>query len=420
MSTIVSAFVDIPVEVAVVVCLGVAWCYSFLGGMWGVAVTDVIQFVITLAASVIFAVLALAETGGTTGLVESLQASGNGHLLDFFPSPASPGSAWPAFLVFLSVMWWATHDADGGGYVIQRMMSAKNERHAYLGTLWFAVAHYVLRLWPWILIALVSVVVLPGLSDHRAAYPELLARILPAGLKGLCLASFLAAYMSTIDTHLNWGAAYLINDLYKRFVRPEASERHYVLVSRLASLVLVVVGGAIALSIERITAAWEFVWAMGAGLGPVIVLRWFWWRINAWSEISALAASLTIAIGLLIHGAVSGEPLAFHIRALVVVAGSVVTWTLVTFLTRPEPREVLQRFCERVRPFGAWPFEYERSRAGGRALLLAWAGGVAMLYGGMFFLGNLLLGGTFDTIWTAGLALLGGIGLAVGLRKVTS
>ncbi len=407
MSTVLSAFLDIPIVWAVVICMAVALFYSLLGGFWGVVVTDLIQFSVAMVGSVVFAILAAREAGGMTAIVEKISARGD-DTLRLFPGANAPPETWYTFLVFVLIMWWSSHNADGGGYMIQRMMSAKNERHARAGTLWFVFAHYVLRVWPWVVVALASMVLMPELASDREAYPKLMADILPAGLRGVFVAVFLAAFMSTIDTQLNWGSSYIVNDIYKRFFQPKRSDRHYVVVSKITILILTVVGAAVSLTIDRISAAWEFYWAMGAGVGAVLILRWFWWRINAWSELSALGTSLLLAIGMAVRDAFAEEALPLYIKAMLVVSVSLVVWISVTFLTPPEPRELLQRFCQRVRPGGFWPFPVE-GHGLGRRVLMTWLGGVAVVYGCMFFLGSWVLGQAQNLWWTGLLALGGGL-----------
>jgi SSS family solute:Na+ symporter len=414
MSTVLSCFMDISIEWAVVGCMAVALFYSVLSGFWGVVVTDLVQFGVAIIGSIVFAILA-AENAGGMGSILSSETLAAGSTLSFFPAAGDGFDAWMNFLVFVLVLWWAYQGSDGGGYVIQRMMSAKDERHALVGTFWFAVAHYMLRVWPWVVVALVSMVILPELTNHKEAYPALLSAILPTGLKGLCVAVFLAAYMSTIDTHLNWGSSYIINDVYKRFLRKDAGEKHYVVASKIVSVVLMLVSGYVALQINQITAAWELLWAMGAGIGAVLILRWFWWRINAWSEISALGASLIIATGLQLKDYLTGGDTQFYVKLLAVVIGSAGVWLTVTFLTRPEPEEVLRRFTDRVRPGGRWPFAVEKGIMNWRTLL-AWAGGVSIVYAGMFLIGGLVLGNWNDVL-ISGLVLAAGAFLvAVGLR----
>ncbi len=420
MSTVLSCFLDIDLKLAVVVCIAIALLYSLLGGFWGVVVTDLIQFCVAMVGSVVFAVLAANHVGGMERLLEKISELGGESLLTFLPGAEAPFEVWCTFAVFVGIMWWSSHNADGGGYIIQRMMSAKNEKHALIGTFWFVLAHYVLRMWPWIVVAMVSLVMFPKIGgqigSHREAYPAVMAEILPSGLRGFFVAVFLAAYMSTVDTHLNWGSSYIVNDIYRRFIKREASERHYVAVSRITMLGLAISAGAVALLIDSITGAWEFVWAMGAGVGGVLILRWFWWRINAWSEITAMGTSLVLAVGMYVFELLGNEKIPLYVKALVVVTGSLAVWIPVTFCTRPEPAEVIVRFCRRVRPGGFWPVVVENSGLGKR-VLVAWIGGVGLVYGGMFTVGSLVLGHTGNLLWTVGLCVSGIAGMWFGLRK---
>ncbi|MBN2497702.1 MAG: Na+:solute symporter [Deltaproteobacteria bacterium] len=443
MSTVLSSFIDIPMWTAIAVCMLVAIVYSMLGGFWGVVVTDLVQFIVAMVGSVVFAVLAVDRVGGLDKLVGEVSGS-HPELLQLIPGTSAPAGTWATFTVFVLVLWWSSHNADGGGYIIQRMMSARDERHAVYGTLWFALAHYVLRVWPWVVVALVSVVLLPEIG-HREAYPEVMCRILPAGLRGLFVAVFLAAFMSTIDTHLNWGASYVVNDLYRRFLKKEADEKHYVRVSRIVMVMLGLIAALVAFFLKSISAAWIFVWSMGAGIGAVLILRWFWWRINAWSEIAALSTSVLMTIAILIYESARGPiealvpmsvVLPFHgglafvwtsiempfelplyFKALIVVGSSICVWLPVTLLTRPETEQVLDAFYRRIRPGGAWKREARR----GSVLysLVAWLGGVALVYGGMFLLGSWVLRQPVTAAWSAGLTLLGLLVLVLGMRGIS-
>jgi len=417
MSTVLSEFIDIPIAWAVIICMAVALTYSLLSGFWGVVVTDIFQFGIAMIGSVIFAILAANAAGGMENMLARITEMGAASKLSFFPSMSSGSDVWGKFLVFVLIMWWSTHNADGGGYIIQRMMAAKNEKHAQAGTFFFAFMHYVVRVWPWIIVALASLVLLPATVTGKQAYPQLMANILPVGLKGVFVAVFLAAFMSTIDTHLNWGSSYIVNDIYKRFIKPEAESKHYVAVSRLVSLILMMVAGFVALEIHSITSAWELVWAMGAGVGAVLILRWFWWRINAYSEISAICSSLVIAIGMQIWELTTGQSIALHVKALIVVIGSIAVWLPVTLFSKPEPEGVLKGFCERVKPGGKWPFEVA-GKGNGRSMVMAWIGGVGIIYGGMFSIGALVLSKTNSLYWSLPLVAVGGSLVWMGMRKL--
>ena len=344
-------------------------------------------------------------------------------------------SPFSKFLIFITVMWWSHHGTDGGGYIIQRMSSAKNERHALLATLWFNLAHYALRVWPWILVAVVSIVMFPMIPESysdlgvKAGYPLVMNTLLGPGLKGILIVSFLAAFMSTIDTHLNWGASYLINDIYKRFFKPSESERHYVLVSKIITVILMILAAFTALKMQSISKAWEFIFSMGAGIGLVLILRWFWWRINAWSEITALATSILITISLELiawNQTVSagnqyslfgtapvlfGITLQVHHKLMIIVPLAIIAWVSATFLTSPEPIGHLKVFYERVQPGGWWApvtkgFEHTAQPVS-KGILIQWFAGILMIYGFTFGIGNLIFTNYSNAVLLFGCAFIG-------------
>jgi Na+/proline symporter len=332
--------------------------------------------------------------------------------LTFWESPFSK------FLIFITVMWWSHHGTDGGGYIIQRMSSAKNERHALLATLWFNLAHYALRVWPWIIVAVVSIVMFPIIPEAyselgvKAGYPLVMNALLGPGMKGILIVSFLAAFMSTIDTHLNWGASYLVNDLYKRFYRPNESETHYVLVGKIFTVILMVFAAFTAMKMQSISKAWEFIFSMGAGIGLVLILRWFWWRVNAWSEITALATSMLVTIILeflaynqtilegknyILFGSspvLFGITLQVHHKLIIIVPIAILAWLSVTFLTKPEPTKTLENFYRRVQPGGWWGpinknYKHELQPVS-KGFFILWISGIMMIYGFTFGIGNLI------------------------------
>ena len=287
---------------AVLASLAITAFYSALSGLWGVVVTDFFQFVFAMSGTIALAVFALRAPGvaGIEGLRARLPAS----TFDFIPrigdagaiAAAGPSLALPvaAFLAYIGVQWWASwypgQEPGGGGYIAQRMMSARDERHSFFATLWFTIAHYCLRPWPWIVVGLASLVLYPGLTDKEAGYVMVMRDHLPAGWRGMLLGAFFAAYMSTISTQLNWGTSYIVNDFYRRFVKPHGDERHYVWVSRAATILTMLAAATVTFYLESIRQAWEFVLESGAGIGLVLILRWYWWRVNAWSEITAMIA----------------------------------------------------------------------------------------------------------------------------------
>ncbi len=305
---------------------------------------------------------------------------------------------------------------QSGGYVAQRIFSAKNERHGLLATLWFNVAHYALRPWPWILVALASLVLYRGATldpetgkpDAAFGYVQVMNDYLPVGFRGLLLASFAAAYMSTISTQMNWGASYIVNDFYRRFVRPSASERHLVLASRLATLLIVLLSIVVTYFMNRITSGWELVLSLGAGTGLVYILRWYWWRVNAWSEVSAMTAALVISLALryfVIFDATT--PKGFALQILITVGVTTVVWLATTVLTAPEPVEKLVSFVQRVRLAGVG-WRRIRQAAGlpdqqDELLpnLLNWICGIMLVYAILFAIGQVIFG-----VWTNVILLL--------------
>ena len=391
--------------------------YSALSGLWGVVITDFFQFVLAMAGSIVLAAFAVGKVGGLEGLLASLQAKyPDGAPLALFPDLQSAWMPALTFFVYVAVNWWASWypgaEPGGGGYVAQRILATRDERHALLAALWFNLAHYALRPWPWILVALVSMLLYPGLPNPEEGYVKVMVDHLPPLWRGFLLAAFFAAYMSTISTHLNWGASYLVNDVYRRFIRPEAEPRHYAAVARLASLVMMVVAGVITYYLRSVEGAWKFLLAIGAGTGLVYLLRWYWWRINAWSEVAAMAAAFVLSMALQFGvGLNPDDPRGFAWLMLGTVAGTTAIWLAVTVLTPPEPLPHLRRFYAKVTPGGpGWgrvagmepPLEHDAGLVG----LLHWAMGCVVVYLGLFGIGSLLLGRPGRGVAFVGAALL--------------
>ena len=431
MASVVSVMLNMDKWTAVWLCVIIALVYAILSGFWGVVVTDLVQFVIAMFGSIALAIIALNYVGGMEVLLSKLnELLGSDVVTDntlkFIPPIPDTGVAtqtfWESpfskFLIFISVMWWSHHGTDGGGYIIQRMSSAKNERHALLATLWFNIAHYALRVWPWIIVAVVSIVMFPIIPSEyselgvKAGYPLVMNTLLGPGLKGILIVSFLAAFMSTIDTHLNWGVSYLINDIYKRFFKPNETERHYVLVGKIMTVILMILAAFTALKMQSISKAWEFIFAMGAGIGLVLILRWFWWRVNAWSEITALATSIVITISFEIIAyfqtinnnleyslfgsapSIFGMSLQVHHKLMIIVPIAIIAWVTVTFFTEPEPMTKLETFYKRVQPGGWWgpvnsSFDHTLQPVT-KGIFILWLAGVMMIYGFTFGIGNLI------------------------------
>ena len=320
--------------------------YTLLAGLLGVILTDFLQFGLALAGSVLLAVLAISDMGGLSSLIDRL--GGERDLLRLVPRPGDGEVFW-AFLAYVGIKSWSSGNTEGNGYTAQRIMATRSERDARLASLWYAIAHFAIRPWPWILVGLVAVVQYPELADPEEGYVRVMLDVLPTGVLGLLLASLLAAFMSTIDTQLNWGASYLTHDVYARFINPDASEARKVLVARLSVIGLAAIGALATLSMDSVAEAWKLLATISAGTGLILLLRWLWWRINAWSEIAVMTASLVFA-----HFVDVFTDLAFPFSLVVVVFLSLPVAFLVTWLTPPESSDVLQRFYERVRPAGAW------------------------------------------------------------------
>src|SRR5438094_3912838 len=392
---------------------------STLSGLWGVLVTDLFQFVIKMGMVIVLAVVAVNAVGGIEALKTKLVAAGRGSALGFVPEIGSVWMPMLTFFVYIAVNWWATWypgaEPGGGGCVAQRMLSAKDEKHSLLATLWFNIAHYAVRPWPWILVALASLILFPGLKDPETGYIRVMIDYLPSSLRGLMVAAFAAAFMSTIATQLNWGASYLVNDFYRRFVRRQGSESHYVLISRVATALLTVISAAVAFRIESIGGAWKLLIITGAGTGAVLLLRWYWWRINAWSEVSAMITACVGSVVLQTVGGLDSDlPLDFARIVLVAVAVTTVVWLAVTFATRPETDATLVAFYRRTRPsrLGWGPVAARapdvRPSTDGLANLLDWIAGCVLVYGALFGVGKLLLHETLPGILMLGLSAIAG------------
>jgi Na+/proline symporter len=393
--------------------------YVSLGGLWGVLWTDLFQFVLKMSIVIAIAYYAVRAVGGGSALIArlgiaqnaSMQTRATGNPLSFFPSFSTGLTTemlWTipvaTFLVNIGLQWWAFWypgaEPGGGGYIAQRIFSARDERQGLLSVLWFNVAHYAIRPWPWILTALCVIVLYPGLAHPETGYMLVMNNYLPHSMRGLAIAGFLAAFMSTVATQLNWGASYLVSDFYRRFLRPQASDRHYVMVSRLATVLLVLASAWISVNLDSIASGWQVVMEIGAGTGAVYLLRWYWWRINAWSEISAMGCSLAVTVTLnALHPFHGSSPVLFAKTALTTTILTTLVWLAVTLLTPAEPRATLQAFYRLVRPDvrGWQPVAAQveadaitPTRDLGRNLT-AWMLGCAMVYLCLFGTGKLLL-----------------------------
>ena len=396
----------------VVVCGSICVVFAAVSGLWGVLAIDLIQFVIKMGAVIAAAWWSLdqPQVGGLHGLLTRLPPD----TLRMLPDFGDWNLTVTVLVIPLAVQWWAVWypgaEPGGGSYIAQRMLAAKDERHAMAGTLWFNVAHYALRPWPWIITALASLLVFPTLNDlrvalphvdpaligHDLAYPAMLT-LLPHGMLGVMIAGLLAAYVSTVVTHLNWGSSYLVLDVYKRFLNRGASEPHLIWVSRALSIVLMAAAAWFTTLLTTASEAFQLLLSVGAGTGLLYLLRWFWWRINAWSEITAMLVSFVVALAFFV-AKTQGHSVNDGTQLLLTVAITTVAWVTVTFLTAPTDDATLVKFYTKVRPAGpGWQSIRARAQlpASPDSLpqqLLGMTCGVAWVYSALFGTGNLLYG----------------------------
>ena len=403
--------------VAIGICFIITVIYATAAGLRAVLWTDLIQFVIMMTAVILLAFFVVDAVGGMGALkAGAIQHFGSETAaLGVLPVSWGPDGftayAWMPILtlaVFLSVQWWAAWypgaEPGGGGYIAQRIFSAKTERDGVLATLFFQVAHYALRPWPWIITGLATVILYPNATDKEATYVQAFVDHLPSPWRGLIVAGFAAAYMSTVATHLNWGASYLVNDVYKRFMKPNADDNHLVKVSRITTVLIFLASILVTSQLSSVEQAWKFLLALGAGTGLVLILRWYWWRINAWSEISAMTASFfvsLIAFQIIPQRFAAGDPRADSVIMLITVGISTVVWLVVTYMTKPEPDATLDAFYHRVRPGGrGWRRVAQRlgygteGIEGGAITWSNWVAGVAAVYTTLFGIGKLIFGDT--------------------------
>lgn len=455
LASILQGLFDIPADQVIWYVAGamlLTAVYSTMSGLKGVAITDMVQFTIAMVGTVLLAyfVLSSEQVGGITGLQDKL--SDKPWVFNFFPSitdgAAATGTALTltvgAFLARIGVQWWSSWypgaEPGGGGYVAQRMLSARSEDDAVYATLFFQVAHYCLRPWPWILVGLAALVLYPDLgeADSKMGYIYAIRDFMPVGLKGLLVVAFLAAYMSTISTQLNWGASYLVNDFYKRFIlkerllphseilmddlaleATEVQNRRLVAASRITTLILAIVGIAITPFINSISGVWGFIIESGAGLGFILIIRWYWWRINSYSEI---AATITPFI---LYGITHFMPnMSFPNGFFITVGGTIIVSLLVTMLTPPTEEHTLREFYQKVRPEGNWGPVRRRlglSKVSSNIplLVVCWLSAVSMTYSILFATGKFIfMDYNLAAIWL-GVAVVSFFILRYGMGKVS-
>ena len=494
---IVGGLFDVPKLPALAMACGLAMTYSLMAGFWGVVVTDLVQFVMAIVGAVALAVIVWQDVGGADAMHEAVRTGEIGRdILRIVPEFGAEGmsAAFAAFLVYMGVSWWAVKNSDGGAIAVQRIAASKDERHGMLASLWFHVGHYALRPWAWIAVGLASLLVLPTIevrapvsgvvasveadrivvrdengashvvvtnagasadwqpvvrvskdkevevgqivarTDSESAYVVMMKRYLPAGLLGLVVASLLAAFMSTVDTHVNLAASYFVNDVYRRFLVRDAGDRHYVWIARAVSVVVLLIGAAVALVSDSIGDLFMFFIAFLGGVGPVYVMRWFWWRVRASTEIVAMSVSAVTALSVQIFGGSidwslgplsPGGEITAEGRLCVVAFVSLVATVVAVFLARRPDPESLVDFYRRVRPIGWWDpvarlvqDESAASRGGLPMVCFGAFSGLALVWGGMLAIGYWMLGETTATVVTGVICAAGAVGTKWALRRL--
>ena len=422
-----------PVETLLITSI-ITVIYTSIGGLKGVVLTDFFQFVLAMIGMVVAAVyiVNLPEVGGLSKMLAHPNVAGK---LNFLPDFSDSKQLIPLFLMPLAVQWWSVWypgaEPGGGGYIAQRMLSAKDEKNAVTATLFFNIAHYALRPWPWILIALASLIVFPDIASLQAAFPHLdpkvvkndlafsaMLNLLPAGLIGLLIAALLSAFMSTISTHLNWGSSYVVNDFYKRFLRPDAPQNELVNVGRISTVVLMIMAALLALALENALQAFNILLQIGAGTGLIFILRWFWWRVNAYSEITAMVVSFMLALYFELG---MENPLPEHIKLLAGVGITTLAWVSVTFLTAPSSQETMLRFFKLIQPSPTgWKPVIEKGIASGELdsneiipgklpnQILGMFLGCILVYSALFSIGFIIYGNMMPALLSGFVALISG------------
>ena len=391
------AFGEVSGTTLLVFVLGIcAVIYSSLSGLYGVVYTDMIQFGLAMVGSIALAIIAYSDAGGGAEIIAKIQHAGisNTEKLSFFPSFEEMDLKAFTFIIYMTISWWGA--ASGSGNLVQRLLSAKTEKDAVKGFFWFNVCHYIIRPWPWIIVGICSLIYFPNLSDVELAFPMMINEFLPVGLKGIMVASLFAAYMSTIDTHLNWGSSYLVNDFYRPFIKCNAPQRHYVKVARLTMLLITLLAVVVASRMDSILQVYKYVLLVGGGIGTVLIARWYWWRVNIEAEITAYVLSFIMAPVLTIY--IPNGPDADYFALRLVTITTVVTlfWIAVALMTNKHPSAFTKKFHVKARVGGrGWKRVATLTQtAGENARILAafggWILGCLMLFGILIGTGKLL------------------------------
>lgn len=436
---------------ALLILCSITLFYTLLGGLWGVVLADFVQFIIAQLGAILLAIYSVSAVGGLEKLRSFLANPLNWHnsnqtsyfgagFLPNEPTALIPSIfnvqnginlAFGSFLIYSLIQWWANLNSDGGGKVIQRLLAAKNEKHALGGFLWFNIAHYSIRTWPWVITALASLMLYPTLSDHELAYPKMMLDLLPSGVLGIMLASFMAAFMSTITSQINWGASYLLNDVYRRFLIKNQNDRHYLKMSWFFSVLVLLFGALAAYLANSVTSAFQFVITLGSGVGPIYLLRWLWWRINAWSELTALILSTVLAA---LWVFVQPQWATFSIKLILTAFPTLIVAIIVSFLTQPTDRKKLIEFYQKTTPPGWWqPIReclkqdhsidnqrlQKQSKNCGITIIINWLFGVSLIFGTMFGLGLMLLHSVVYGILLTLIGIISGIILFYRYHKTT-
>ncbi len=420
-------------QLVVILCLSFTLIYVCIGGLGGISFVDTFQFFIALGACIVLAIFAMEKANIFDGEILSKSLAPN--FLNFFPTFSTeiteagtkPPGASPldSFLIYAFILWWACWypgaEPGGGGYITQRILSARDEKQGLLATLWFVIAHYCIRSWPWIIAALAAAIIYPELegSQKELGFVYLIRDVLPAPIKGLLFAALLGAYMSTLSTHLNWGTSYFINDIYKRFLVRKKKDRHYAWISQLCILVLALISLFISFNlINSIQEAWGLLLEGTAGIGFVLILRWYWWRINVWSEFAAMLTPIFLLIILKILSNLEVYSIATPQTLIFIVPISILIILLVSFLSPQERKSHLLKFYNRVRPLGpGWYTITKKKTKGLSNLFLAWGISLILVYSFLFLIGSLLFKNYIWIISCSFLVIVTSIALVFIIKK---